>query len=268
MARLTWRIIAAHVTSAHDRADPAWFADEAFWETLYPFLFSDTAREAARADVGAISSLIGQQPASVLDLACGPGRHSVPFAKQACLVTGVDRSPFLLARAREYAAAEGATVRCVQADMREFVEPASFDLAVSLFTSFGYFDDPADNLRVLANVHVSLLPGGAFLMDVVGKEILARIYQPCRAQELPDGSLFVQRASVVDDWTRVENDWRLLGSGQVRTFRFRHWVYSAAELRELVRAAGFVAVDVFGGLDGSPYGVEASRLVIRARRAA
>ncbi len=246
--------------------DPQWFADDTFWETLYPFLFSVAAREAARAEVDAITSLAGRPPATVLDLACGPGRHSVRFAKQGCRVTGVDRSPFLLARAREYAAAEGADVRWVRADMREFVEPASFELAVSLFTSFGYFDDAADNLRVLANVHASLLPGGAFVMDVVGKEILAAIYQPCRTQELPDGSLFLQRATIVDDWTRVENDWRVLRSGQVRTFRFRHWIYSAAELRELLRAAGFAVVDVFGGLDGSRYGVEANRLVLRARR--
>jgi SAM-dependent methyltransferase len=256
------------VTSAHDRPDPAWFADEAFWETLYPFLFSDAAREAARADVGAITSLIGRQPATVLDLACGPGRHSVPFAKQGGRVTGVDRSPFLLGRAREYAAAEGADVRWVQADMREFAEPASFELAVSLFTSFGYFEAPADNRRVLANVHASLVPGGVFVMDIVGKEILARIYQPCRVQELPDGALFVQRAAVIDDWTRVANDWLLVRNGQARSFRFRHWIYSAAELRELLRAAGFADIDVFGGLDASPYGVDANRLVLRARRPA
>ena len=45
------------------------------------------------------------------------------------------------------------TVELVRADMRAFVRPESFDLALSLFTSFGYFNDAEDDLRVLQNVH-------------------------------------------------------------------------------------------------------------------
>ena len=246
--------------------DPAsnWFADEAFWEAVYPFIFSDEKRAAAVADVEAIASLVARPVGEVLDLCCGPGRHSVAFAKHGGRVTGVDRSPFLLAHARRYASIEGVDVRWVEADMREFVEPGRFDLAVNLFTSFGYFDDPADNARVLANVAASLAPGGAFVMDIVGKEVVARVFQQCGVQELPDGAVLVQRRTVIDDWSRMENDWLVIRNGAVQSLRLRHWVYSAIELRALLKAAGFSRVDVFGGLDGSSYGAEASRLVVRA----
>lgn len=240
-----------------------WFADESFWEAVYPFIFSDAARATAVTDVEAIKSLVGRPVGNVLDLCCGPGRHSVAFAKQGSRVTGVDRSSFLLGRAREHASAEGVEVRWVQRDMRDFMEPGGFDLALNLFTSFGYFDDPADNLRVLTNVRASLAPGGVFVLELAGKEVIARIWQPCRTLEAADAVL-VQRGEVIDDWSRVENEWLLIRDGAVRSFRFRHWLYSAVELRELLKDAGFTNIDVFGGLNGSPYGVEANRLVVRA----
>jgi len=244
-----------------------WFADEAFWQAIEPFVFSESAQTAAVADVAAIKSLVGRPVATVLDLCCGPGRHSVAFAKEGSRVTGVDRSPFLLGRARQYASAAGVQVRWVQEDMRDFVEPAGFALAVNLFTSFGYFDDPAENQRVLANVHASLAPGGVFVLELMGKEIVARIYQPCSSMELPDGGLLVQRRRVIDDWSRVENDWSVIRNGQEQAFRFRNWLYSAVELRDLLKDAGFTRIDIFGNLEGASYGVEANRLVALAHKA-
>ena len=75
----------------------------------------------------------------------------------------------MLDRSRRYAAEAGASVEWVQDDMREFVRPGSFDLAVCLFTPFGYVDDPAENEAVLANALRSLKPGGSFVLDVTGK---------------------------------------------------------------------------------------------------
>lgn len=160
------------------RPAPDWFADDAFWEAMYPYLSSEAARAAALTDVAAIRALAGRPVTTILDLCCGSGRYSVASAKQGCRVTGVDRSPFLLDRARQCALEEDVHVRWVQEDMRDFTEPGSFDCAINLFTSFGDFDDPADNRRVLANVHASLVPGGVLVLDLVGKKVAACLYQP------------------------------------------------------------------------------------------
>ena len=244
-----------------------WFADESFWEAIYPLLFSERARTAALTDAVAIRALVGRPVTTVLDLCCGAGRHSVAFAKQGSRVTGVDRSAFLLRHARRYSRDENVEIRWAHEDMRDFISPGSFDLAASLLTSFGYFDDQAENERVLANVYANLAPGGAFVLDVVGKEVVARIFEPCRSQELADGAVLIQKGTVIDDWARIENEWHLIRAGQMRSFRFRHWLYSAVELHQLLQAAGFVRIDMFGNLEGAPYGVEATRLVARAYKA-
>jgi SAM-dependent methyltransferase len=94
-------------------------------------------------------------------------------------------------------------VQFVEQDMREFVRPGAFGLAINLFTSLGYFDDRADDLKVLANVQRSLAPGGALVVEMAGKEQLARDFQPTLSTKYPDGSVLVQRHEVVEDWCRL-----------------------------------------------------------------
>jgi len=243
-----------------------WFADDAFWTAVYPFEFGDPVIDAGVAQVARAITLAGTRVGDALDLGCGPGRHAIPLARRGFRVTAVDLSAFHLARARERAAAAGVEVELVQADMRAFARTDAFDLALSLFTSFGYFEDAGDDLRVLQNVHRSLRPGGRFVMDVVGKERLARVLHPTVSQRTADGALLVQRHQVVEDWSRVRNEWTVVRDGRARTFEFLLRIYSGQELKALLGAAGFTGVDLHGALDGRPYDLEAERLVAVARR--
>lgn len=90
---------------------PNWFTDETFWESTYPFMFPEARFAASAESISKLLELAGTAPdAHVLDLACGPGRFAVPLAQIGDSVTGVDRSPFLLGKAREYASRTGAQV--------------------------------------------------------------------------------------------------------------------------------------------------------------
>ena len=135
--------------------------------------------------------------------------------------------------------------------MRDFVRPGAFDLAISMFTSFGYFDDKSDDLLVLRQLRESLRPGGFLLMELAGKEWLAEGFHPTTSEELPDGSLLVQRHEIFDDWSRIRNEWILIKGESVRRFKFHHTLYSGQELKDRLRQAGFVGVRLFGDLDGS-----------------
>lgn len=245
-------------------AGQEWFADEAFWTTTYPFMFPESRMEGAAGEVGQVLALAGCGGGAVLDLACGPGRHSVELARRGFAVTGVDRSAFLLGRARERAREAGVEVEWVHADMLGFRRPGSFDLALSLFTSFGFFADDADNQRVVDDVAASLRPGGVFVLDVAGKEVLARIFNPAAIRDIP-GGMMIHRRRVVDGWSRMENDWIFLEGGTARTFRFAHWIYSGREIEGMFRRAGFAEVRLCGDFGGAPYGPEASRLVVVGR---
>jgi 2-polyprenyl-3-methyl-5-hydroxy-6-metoxy-1,4-benzoquinol methylase len=117
-----------------------WFEDERFWESTYPFIFPAERFAAAEAEVGELAKLTESPFRRVLDLCCGPGRHSIPLARLGAQVTAVDRSPFLLETARKRAELEKLHIEWVQEDMRSFVRPNEFDLAINLFTSLAILE--------------------------------------------------------------------------------------------------------------------------------
>ena len=243
-----------------------WFADDEFWEATYPFMFPAHTFEAAEHEAGQLMALSGCQSGRLLDLCCGPGRHAVPFRKAGFNVTGVDRSQLLLDKARVYSAEHGAAIEWVKSDMRDFLRSDSFELAICMSTSFGFFEDASDNLRVLENVFESLRPSGCFVLDVMGKEKIARVFAPVGATEHPEAGTRFERRSVVDDWSKMDNTWTLLKDGVARDFHLRHWLYSGQELKAMLLEAGFPDVELVGDLSGAPYGLDASRLIAVARK--
>lgn len=243
-----------------------WYEHEDFWRDLYSYVFSAERFSASKDEVSQIIALTQCTGGSLLDLCCGPGRHALEFAQRGFRVTGVDKSEFLLAQARERASQANLSVEWVHDDMRLFHRPAAFELVCNLYTSFGYFEDERDNFQVLQNIYENLKESGVLVMEVLGKERLARTWQNSICTELADGSLLVQRPHLRDDWGRVSSDWTLVKDGRARSFTFEHSIYSARELKDLLSQAGFKHVQIFGSLQGTPYDLDAARLVAVARK--
>ncbi|MFD0375569.1 class I SAM-dependent methyltransferase [Streptomyces sp. NPDC127112] len=255
------------MSAEHDTGNgaSAWFADQTFWDDFYPHLFS--AERAAEAERIVERSPLFRFPsgARVLDLCCGPGLFTVPLARAGHAVTGVDLSAPLLDRARTRCREAGVKARFVEADMLGFAEPEAFDAIVNMFTSFGYLDRHEDNVQVLRNAHTSLAPGGTLLVDLVGKEILARRDERVSLSEL-DGKVLVQRDTVLDDWSRLRSDWYSIEGSRAATGSMTLHLYSAAELRDMLHSAGFTGVRFHGDYEGGPYDHRAERLIAVATK--
>jgi SAM-dependent methyltransferase len=228
---------------------------------MEPALCAPSRLALADDDVAAILATVQARPTStILDMGCGPGAHAIGFARLGHRVTGVDTSPRLLDRARSRARTAGVDVEWVEADMRTFQRPRSFDLICSLYASFGYFDD-RENLRVLENMRASLVPDGALVLDLVGRETAARHWQERRRHEV-EGVLYLQHCTTADDWASLVSEWTVVREGLRAEFRVKQQLYSGTELRELLLAVGFSSVRLAGGLDGAtPYDESARRLV-------
>ncbi|MEV5129859.1 class I SAM-dependent methyltransferase [[Kitasatospora] papulosa] len=241
------------------------FQDDDFWTEFHDFLFTGQRHTQAEELLDSSPLLSFRPGARVLDLCCGPGVFAVPLAGRGYDVTGVDTSPAMLERARKYSADAGARIEYVQADARTYEPSGGFDVVLNMFTSFGYFEDPADNTRVLRNMHRCLAPGGTLVLDLAGKELLARRVTPPKVVQRGD-DLLVQTDTVLDDWARLRSDWVLVRGDRVTRATLVWFVYSAVELRRMAEDAGFSRVEIFGGFDGRPYDQDAERLILRAAR--
>jgi ubiquinone/menaquinone biosynthesis C-methylase UbiE len=229
-------------------------------------MFSEQRWERVPEEAERIIALLGIEPgASVLDLCCGPGRHSLELARRGFRVTGVDRTASYLEQARTKAHEEGLDIEFVQEDMRAFCRPDAFEGTINVFTSFGYFEDPAEDRKVLANLYRSLKPGGCVLLDTIGKEVLARIYQARDWQER-DGILLLQERNVQSNWGWMEIRWIMIEGTERKEFTLGHRLFSATELMALFKEAGFTSVDAYGNLEGAPYDQTARRLIVVARK--
>ena len=243
-----------------------WFAQADFWSRFYDYMFPAASFEQAAAQVDDIKKLTGITSGTMLDLCCGPGRHSVPFTKAGFEVTGVDLQPFLLGKARAYATQEGVTIEFIEEDMRHFQRVESFDLVLNMFSSFGYFSDPEDDFSVLENAYDSLRSGGQVLLDLRGKEIHAMRFAETISSEMPNGDLVFQRTRNNDDWTRSITTWVYVHGDRADSFEITINLYSGAGLRNLLSKAGFRNVRLYGDLKGSPYDHHARRLVALAEK--
>lgn len=244
-----------------------WHENDVFWESWAPQMFTERRWEMASEEVDAVVQLLDLSPgAHVLDLCCGPGRHSLELARRGFRVTGVDRTADYLERARQRAAEEGLEVEFVLEDMRAFRRPEMFDAAVNLFTSFGYFEDPAEDLQVVQNLYASLKPGGRLLMEMMGKEVLARIFLESNWHENEDGVLVLEKRKIRSGWDWIDNRWIIIDGEERREFAVGHRLYSGAELAALLRQAGFGSITLYGGLAGGPYDHTAQRLAVVAQK--
>lgn len=227
-------------------------------------MFNEESFQLAADQLPGLLKLIGTEPGNVLDLGCGPGRHSLPLAASGYPVTAVDTSKTLLEHLE--AARGDLPIEIVEADMREFVRADAFDLVLVMWTSFGYFEDEADHARVLDNIHQSLKPGGRLVLDLVGVETLARTLEPAHVTDYDDGRLLLERPMLTDDMTRLDNEWLLIDGDEVLRQHFSHRVWSAGEIRRLLAHHGFDVIAIHGDYDGADYDLEAERMIVIAQR--
>jgi len=241
-----------------------WFNDDPFWELFSPVIFNESRMAEAPSVADGVIQLAGAA-GNFLDLCCGNGRIALELARRGCNVTGVDICGGYLQAAGKAADREGLSVKLIQKDVRNFKRKNSFDAALNLYNSFGYFYDPLDDLLFLKNAWYSLKEKGCLIIDVLGKEIAVRDYTEAEWIE-NNGYIFLNESYPVDSWGNVVNRWILLKNNKRYEKYFTQRLYAATELKTLLLQAGFSSVELYGGWDESPYDQNAKTLIAVGRK--
>lgn len=232
-----------------------WFGEE--YLELYGHRDEGEAADAVRLVV----EHAGGDGGPVLDLACGAGRHLRHLRAAGLRAVGLDLSAALLRRARVHG------LPVIRGDMRELpVADASLGLVTSFFTSFGYFPDPADDVRVIAEVRRALRPGGLFAVDYLNASAVRADLRPRDEEEVGD-RLVVQTRQLVDDGTVVLKRIEIFDPdcGTPRVFHERVRLYTADELAAMLARQGIHTEERFGDYAGGPLAAEAPRVILIGR---
>jgi SAM-dependent methyltransferase len=270
-----------------------WFNDREFWEIFAPIMFDAAHWEEvpAAADglvhfasldldweqkpfsASAEGDACGTEKPRCLDQCCGFGRISLEMARRGFAVTGVDITETYLETAKDDAAHENLSTEFIREDVRSFCRKNYFDLVYNVYTSFGYFEDPADDAGVVENAFDSLKPGGIYVIETLGKEIAVRDF--VQADWFERAGFYVLTAyEAADSWSSLRNRWILISQqdqgaikrGSIIEKNFTQRLYGADTLQRLFRDSGFGAVETYGGWDGRNYDEDALALIVVGRK--
>lgn len=219
----------------------------------YLWLYKHRSEEAAEIEVAtAIKHLPFESGQSVLDLACGAGRHMLALSDYKARLTGVDLSDTLLEQAQNRFDSAGVKARLVKSDMRELPFDEEFDGITMWFTSFGYFEKTSEDLKVLLEIKRVLKPGGWWWIDLPNPTHLIKHLVPHSEREVegPNGTARVtENRSIVSDCVvkRIEvND-----TAGHRRYTERVRLYPPERFGYMVKRSGLTTLGILGDYDGS-----------------
>jgi SAM-dependent methyltransferase len=243
-----------------------------WWETYfdahylleYEPIFS-FARD--REEVARLMELLALPSGSrILDVPCGQGRHAHLFAEGGYRVDGLDYSKHLIDLAK--ARGTGPTLKYRVGDMRKLpgAWDGRFDAVLNLFTSFGFFDDPADDARTIREFARVLAPGGTLIWhggsrDGVMAKFLGRDWW-----KTDDGTMIGHERSFdpLPGVLTIKTSWEGPSGSGTREHRIR--LYTATRLAELCADAGLVVEAAYDGFRDRALTRRSGEMLLVARK--
>lgn len=220
-----------------------------------------------------------QKGMEILDLACGYGRHAIGLAKLGFKVIGLDFSKYLVKLAQKEAKEKNVKIIFVQDDMRNLSFVNRFDVILSMFTSFGYFENDDDNIRVLQKINHALKVGGVFLLDVNNTaRVLVHMAQTGKIDK-KNGFLTMINTNKLSNGFVVERKdefnpetmrWSMTRTwkenGKLRSYKTNVRMFFLPELKYLLEKNGLHVEKVWGDFQGASLDLETRRMIILARK--
>lgn len=216
-----------------------WFAswfDTDYYHTLY----KDRNDDEAQQFMDNLTHYLNlPEEAKILDLACGKGRHSFYLNSLGFDVTGADLSANSITEASKFS---NKTLRFKEHDMRISFED-KYDAIFNLFTSFGYFENDADNLKTLIAIKDSLTEYGFAVIDFMNVDYVIANLVPSEVKTV-DGIDFHIKRYVKDNHIFKEIDFE--DKGEKFHFTEKVQALRLADFEAMMEEAGIYLLDVFG----------------------
>lgn len=236
--------------------------EEWFGSKYYSILYKHRTFEEAKFFIDNLIAFLKISPDSkILDCGCGKGRHAIYLGENHFDVTGVDLCENNIIEAKKH---EKKNLSFFTHDMRNLFRINYFDVALNLFTSFGYYTQNTDNNKVIRSISASLKKGGWFVLDFMNVEKEIRKLIPYETFQI-DGIVFEVKRFVKDDCIAKE----IVVSDKEKKYSFRENVklYRQKELENFYTLNKLELLHLFGNYELKPFNKnDSERLIIIGKK--
>lgn len=243
-------------SSINDKPSTSWFASW-FDTKYYHILYKDRDYKEAQTFMDNLTHYLNlPEEAKILDLACGKGRHSVYLNSLGYDVTGADLSENSIKEASQH---ENEKLHFKVHDMRDVCD-SKYDAIFNLFTSFGYFENDADNLTTLKAIKHSLTEYGFACIDFMNVDYVIENLVPDEVKTVDNIDFHIKRY-VKDNYIYKEinfedNDEQFHFTERVQALRM-------ADFEKMMEEAEIYLLDIFGNYKLQPfYKNQSERLIM------
>ncbi|HSI90012.1 MAG TPA: class I SAM-dependent methyltransferase [Adhaeribacter sp.] len=224
-----------------------WFSTW-FDSPYYHLLYSN--RDAGEAQLfldNLLDHLHPKPDATILDLACGKGRHAIHLNQRGYDVTGIDLSPQSIAIAKQ---AENEKLHFAVHDMREVFRSGYFDFVLNLFTSFGYFASETENVVALKAIAASVKPGGKLVIDFLNAEKVVANLVKEETKTVEGVTFYITRHM---EGKLIVKNIKFEAEGKHHHFQEKVWALTAEDFKEYFRMTDLRLHECFGSYHFDPY---------------
>lgn len=238
-----------------------WFS-EWFDSPYYHILYKNRdMREAEYFLRNLVRRLSLQKDMKLVDLACGKGRHSIFLNSLGYDVTGVDLAAQSIAEAK---ASENDKLHFDVQDLRNLPYTNEFDVALNLFTSFGYFDCDDTNKKVIAQVHKILKSEGIVVIDFMNVDVVLKGLVPHETKVVQGISFDITKRI---EGGKVIKRIGFTDNNKQYSFNEEVQILSRGDFETLLKEGGFDLVSVYGNYKLEEFNPDTSdRLILIARK--
>jgi len=233
-----------------------------FDSPLYHILYKNRNQEEANLFMDNVIRHLEIDFGSILDLACGKGRHAYYLAEKGFDVVGLDLSKESIQYANTMY--QLPNLEFYVHDMRLPFRINYFDYIFNLFTSLGYFDSLKENEKVFQSMHAGLKDNGYILIDFMNTEKVIHNLVPREKKDI-DGYTFYIRREVENG--KIVKNIHIEKEDNVWMYKEEVQVLMQHHFHTFLNNTGFTLVREFGDYQLNPFNIKTSdRYILLARK--
>jgi D-alanine-D-alanine ligase len=253
--------------------------DKNWWKSIFDevYLLTDARTvcddELTRKEVDFIITFLNiKSDSSVLDLCGGQGRHSIELARRGYRdLTVLDYSGYLLDLGKRKSREENLDIQFIQSDARKTgLQDNLFQYIILMASSFGYFANESENLKILAESCRLLSPEGKLMLDIPDRDYILLNFKSSSFHKVNDEISVRRERQIRGDVIYSREIVLSEMKGCIRENKYCMRLYSRDRLKLLLQQNGFKKVslkkDFMDRSDLGDFGCMTNRIVAIAEK--